>query len=132
MSDRDHDTESKGCPSCQAVAATWIGGCDNPIHIHQANAHILYLEQQVVNLTQEQDDLLENLSLCKGNELAEQLTTAQARIAELEEAAEMLWITLANVSLGDWSKQSPEWQQAAARYRDLYFKTLPPSTEAQP
>jgi len=41
------DEEPKGCPSCQAVAATWIGGCDNPIHIHQANAHILHLEQQL-------------------------------------------------------------------------------------
>ena len=41
------DTESKGCPSCKSVAATWISDCENPIHIHQANAHIHYLEQQL-------------------------------------------------------------------------------------
>ena len=36
-------------------------------------------------------------------------------------AAEMLWVVLANVSGSDWKKQSPEWQKAAARWRDAYF-----------
>ncbi len=43
---------------------------------------------------------------------------------DLADAAEMLWVVLANVSGGDWTKQSPEWQAAAARWRDNYFASL--------
>lgn len=43
----------------------------------------------------------------------------------LPDAAEMLWVVLANVSGGDWTKQLPEWQEAAARWRDYYFQSLP-------
>jgi hypothetical protein len=42
----------------------------------------------------------------------------------MADAAEMLWIVLANVSGGDWTKQSDEWQEAAARWRDNYFRAL--------
>jgi hypothetical protein len=45
----------------------------------------------------------------------------------LADAAEMLWTVLANVSGGNWSQQSPEWQEAAARWRDNYFAALPPA-----
>lgn len=54
----------------------------------------------------------------------EQLGTAQAladREAALADAAEMLLVVLANVSGGDWTLQTPEWQEAAARWRDNYF-----------
>jgi hypothetical protein len=34
----------------------------------------------------------------------------------------MLWVVLANVSGGDWAQQSAEWQEAAARWRDNYFR----------
>lgn len=44
--------------------------------------------------------------------------------ADLLDAAEMLWIVLANVSGGDWTKQTPDWQEAAARWRDNYFAAL--------
>lgn len=44
------------------------------------------------------------------------------RVKELDDAAEMLWVVIANVSEGNWSKQSKEWQEAAARWRDNYFK----------
>lgn len=37
------------------------------------------------------------------------------------DAAEALWVVVANVSGGDWSKQSVEWRQAAERARDLFF-----------
>jgi hypothetical protein len=44
-----------------------------------------------------------------------------AAAPELLEAGEMLWVVLANVSGGDWSKQSVEWQEVAGRWRDNYF-----------
>ena len=47
-----------------------------------------------------------------------------ARYHEMADAAEMLWVVLANVSEGDWTKQTAEWQEAAARWRDLYFAAL--------
>lgn len=31
------------------------------------------------------------------------------------------WGVIANVSGGDWTQQSTEWQEAAARWRDLCF-----------
>jgi hypothetical protein len=40
----------------------------------------------------------------------------------LRDAAEMLWVVLANVSGGDWTQQSAEWQESAARWRENYFK----------
>ena len=40
------EQEPKGCPSCHAVAATWITDCENPIHMPQANAYIHTLEEE--------------------------------------------------------------------------------------
>ena len=47
-----------------------------------------------------------------------------AAIREALGEAEMLWVVLANASGGDWTKQSHEWQDAAARARDQYFAAL--------
>ena len=44
---------------------------------------------------------------------------------ELADAAEMLWVTLANVSQGDWTRQTEEWQEAADRWRDNYHRVKP-------
>lgn len=41
-------------------------------------------------------------------------------LERMTNAAEMLWIVLANVSNGDWTKQTPEWQDCAARSRDEF------------
>jgi hypothetical protein len=38
----------------------------------------------------------------------------------LLDAGEMLWVVLANVSGGDWSLQTKEWQQAARRWADNF------------
>jgi hypothetical protein len=48
------------------------------------------------------------------------------------DAAEMLWVVLANVSGGDWTKQTPEWQEAAARWRDNYFAALKAAPHMEP
>jgi hypothetical protein len=37
------------------------------------------------------------------------------------DAADYLWTVVANVSGGDWSKQSKDWQEAAAKARDGFF-----------
>jgi hypothetical protein len=42
----------------------------------------------------------------------------------MADAAEMLWVVLASVSGGDWTQQSPDGQEAAARWRDNYFAAL--------
>lgn len=54
--------------------------------------------------------------------LIEEHCLSKQRVKELDEAANMLWVVLANVSGSDWSKQSKEWQEAAAKWRDNYFK----------
>lgn len=43
---------------------------------------------------------------------------------KMADAAEMLWVVLASVSGGDWTKQTAEWQKAAARWRDNYFAAV--------
>jgi hypothetical protein len=46
------------------------------------------------------------------------------RATGMADAAEMLWVVLANVSGGDWTQQSAEWQLAVERWRDNYFAAL--------
>lgn len=57
-------------------------------------------------------------------DLRDRLHDLEARYQKLAEAAEMLWIVVANASGGDWSKQTEEWQKAAARSWDNYFAVL--------
>lgn len=44
----------------------------------------------------------------------------------IEDAAEMLWTVVANVSEGDWTKQTKEWQESAVKWRDFYFSLSNP------
>lgn len=46
------------------------------------------------------------------------------KLATVKDAAEMLWVVLANVSGGDWTKQTEDWQEYAARWRDNYFAAI--------
>lgn len=38
--------------------------------------------------------------------------------------AEWGWTIIANASGGDWGKESKDWQEAAAKYRDDFFSTI--------
>ena len=40
----------------------------------------------------------------------------------------MAWTLLANVSEGDWTKQTPEWQGAVVRWRDEFHAWLADGT----
>lgn len=55
---------------------------------------------------------------------AAQLEAENARLRDVHKqmanAAEMLWVVLANVSGGDWTLQSKEWQKVARRWADNY------------
>jgi len=48
----------------------------------------------------------------------------ELKLEKMADAAEMLWVVLANVSGGDWTKQTKGWQEVAARWRDYYFDAL--------
>jgi hypothetical protein len=37
---------------------------------------------------------------------------------------EVAWIIIANAGGGDWTKETPEWQEAAIRWRDAYHEWL--------
>ena len=37
------------------------------------------------------------------------------RESAMQDAAEMLWVVMAYVNEGNWSKQSQQWQDAAAK-----------------
>ena len=49
------------------------------------------------------------------------MNLTEYRLKQMRDAAEMLWTVVANVSGGDWTDQTPEWQAAAVRWRDAYF-----------
>ena len=42
---------------------------------------------------------------------------------------ELAWGLIANAYGGDWDTASPEWRQAAVRWRDAYHKTLPSGSD---
>jgi hypothetical protein len=44
------------------------------------------------------------------------------RVEELEEVAELAWGIIANAGWGEWTRESGEWQEAAARWRDRYHQ----------
>ena len=50
--------------------------------------------------------------------MSDPLGELRARIARMYDDLEMAWVVIANVSGGDWTQQSTEWQKAAARWRD--------------
>ncbi len=54
----------------------------------------------------------------------EELAEAREGLRLMRDAAEMLWVVLANVSEGDWRKQTADWQEVAGRWRDNYFSLL--------
>jgi hypothetical protein len=41
--------------------------------------------------------------------------------ADLPHAA---WGIIANAGEGNWERESPEWQEAAAKWRDAYHQTV--------
>jgi len=50
--------------------------------------------------------------------------TTKMRVKTLEDAAEALWGVVANVSAGNWDKQSMEWKEAAANAREDYHEAV--------
>jgi len=54
----------------------------------------------------------------------QQIQVPVERYIAAMDAAEMLWTVVANASGGDWSQQSPQWQEAAARWRDAYVAEI--------
>lgn len=77
-------------------------------------------EQAIVRLMREKELVMAEAEVL----LTAERTRATQREKKLADAAEMLWVVLANVSGGDWTKQTPDWQEAAARWRDNYFAAL--------
>lgn len=43
------------------------------------------------------------------------------KLADCLEALEDAWTLIANAHGGDWSKASPEWKEAAERWRDQHW-----------
>ena len=65
-----------------------------------------------------------NLEKQQSEILKRTLEKERALVDCMSSAAEMLWVVLANVSEGNWDKQSKEWKKAAILWRDNYFKAL--------
>lgn len=74
-------------------------------------------------IKEEVDELKEIINKNKFTKLEEHLSLWK-RVNDFADSAEMLWTVVANVSGGDWSKQSKEWREAAEKWRDNYFDKL--------
>jgi hypothetical protein len=46
-------------------------------------------------------------------------------LQQLREQLEIAWGVIANAGDGDWDKESRRWQDAAIKWRDSYFSSLP-------
>jgi hypothetical protein len=53
-------------------------------------------------------------------ELLTAIDAVRTRLVEGDEAIEVAWGVIANASGGNWERESPEWQAAAARWRDRF------------
>ena len=51
-------------------------------------------------------------------------TILQSKLDGLWEAVELAWGLIANAGGGNWSKETPDWQEAAARWRDEHWHLL--------
>lgn len=47
-----------------------------------------------------------------------------AHDSKVSEACEVAWGIIANAGGGDWTKETAEWQEAAARWRDEHWHPL--------
>ena len=45
-------------------------------------------------------------------------------LERLRSQVEMAWVIIANAGGGDWTKEHPDWQKAAAKWRDDAMPTL--------
>ncbi len=61
-----------------------------------------------------------------------QRRTDNIRQNDTDELLEAAWGLIANVNEGVWDLQSAEWQEAAGRWREDYFKTLPTTKTVDP
>ncbi len=56
-------------------------------------------------------------------ELLEGVRVGKDALSDLLRWTEEAWGLIANVSGSDWTQRSQEWQEAAARWRDGYFRS---------
>jgi hypothetical protein len=54
------------------------------------------------------------------------------RLRQPLDLAETAWGIIANAGGGDWTKETQEWQDAAARWRDAYHAALDAAQEPVP
>jgi hypothetical protein len=58
------------------------------------------------------------------NELKARLTLAEGLAEQWKDCAEYGWAIIANAGAGNWARESKDWQEAAARFRDQYHTAL--------
>lgn len=95
---------------------------------------------QIVALRKERDELIACIHRSSGdiNQLEADLANVrierqqykelwqkeQAKCAAMRHVAEFGWTVIANASNGDWTKETVEWRDAAARFRAMWHNVL--------
>lgn len=59
-----------------------------------------------------------NAELAPPPALLDAIKAVRAAIAELQDTVDLAWGVIANAGDGDWSRESDQWREAAARWRD--------------
>jgi hypothetical protein len=71
------------------------------------------------------------LDLLAARPAAEERDRLAAEVERLMDGMEAAWGVIANVSSGRWDRQSPEWRDAAHRWRDEHWhRALAPERES--
>lgn len=52
-------------------------------------------------------------------------------LKEVKNHLELAWVIIANAGGGDWERESPEWEEAAAKWRDKYYEIISENKEEE-
>lgn len=70
--------------------------------------------------------------LGENERISQRVRELEAREEEAKVALDIAWGVIANASGGDWSKETKEWRECAAFWRDHHWLKCPPSTPKPP
>jgi len=97
----------------------WLCQRENVVHPYQQGGGLL---QQCPSCGEAMMPTSQNLrELARLREERAVATRLAADVLRLRDQLEIAWGVIANAGGGDWSRETAEWQHAAARWRDGYF-----------
>jgi len=113
---RSEHSRAEGCEGCIDHDPSWRCKCEAFTRDRAEKEH----ERAVARNLAEMATALVELQ-------AQKLEAARQEREKLADLLEFGWGVIANAGGGNWTLETPEWQEAAARWRENWFATLRPA-----